>query len=163
MNAISAPWRMDYIKSEKTSDCVLCVGEGSTCQAYILKKGAHALAMMNLYPYSTGHIMVVPHRHVGLMEDLTKEERSDISDLTVLCVKVLKRAMNPEGFNIGINLGSAAGAGVAEHLHVHIVPRWSGDTNFMSTVGDVRVIPQDVAKTWEILVSHFNQVDGEES
>lgn len=161
MNAISAPWRMDYIKSEKSGGCVLCVDD-SSCKDFVLKRGAHAFAMMNLYPYTTGHIMVIPIRHVGLMEALRPEEKAEIFDLVVLCIKVLKQTMKPDGFNIGMNLGLAGGAGVEDHLHVHIVPRWNGDTNFMSTVGEVRVIPEDVAETWETLKSHFHHVDEEE-
>jgi len=106
--------------------------------------------------------MVMPIRHVGLMEDLQPEEKAEIFDFVVLCVKVLKQAMKPEGFNIGMNLGPAAGAGVEDHLHVHIVPRWNGDTNFMSAVGEVRVISEDIAKTWETLKMHFHPAAEEE-
>lgn len=161
MEVISAPWRMAYVKSMKPQGCVLCLNDPS-CKSFVLKQGVYAFAMMNLYPYAVGHIMVMPIRHVGPLEDLTPEESAEISNLVVLCVKVLKKVIKPEGFNIGLNLGAAAGAGLEEHLHVHIVPRWNGDTNFMSTVGEVRVISEEVAKTWEKLRPHFNQVDGEE-
>jgi len=161
MQSISAPWRMEYIRSEKPESCVLCVNDDA-CKAMVLKRGQHAFVMMNRYPYSSGHLMVVPIRHIGSMEGLTAEEKLEIFEYVALSVKVLKEAMSPEGFNIGMNLGQAAGAGVDDHLHVHIVPRWNGDTNFMSVVGDVRVIPEDVEKTWEKLLTHFNQTGGEE-
>lgn len=161
MNAISAPWRMGYIKSEKPDGCVLCL-DNASCADYVLKKGVHAVAMMNLYPYTTGHIMVLPLRHIGLMESLNPEEKAEIFELVVVCVKLLKKVMKPDGFNIGMNLGLAGGAGVEDHLHVHIVPRWNGDTNFMTTVGEVRVIPEDVAKTCETLKAHLHHVGEEE-
>ncbi|MDD5170199.1 MAG: HIT domain-containing protein [Syntrophales bacterium] len=162
MDAISAPWRMQYIKGEKSGKCVLCANEDSKCKDYILKRGEKAFVMMNLYPYSTGHLMVIPLRHVGLVEELSTEERNELFDLVVTAVKVLKKVMKPDGLNIGINLGTAAGAGVEDHLHVHIVPRWNGDTNFMSVVGEVRVIPEDISKTQEMLMSYFDRADEEE-
>jgi ATP adenylyltransferase len=161
MKAISAPWRMQYVKGEKPNHCVLCVEEHAD-KAFILKKGNHAFIMMNLYPYTPGHLMVAPRRHVALMENLTAEEKLEIFDFVVLSVSLLKKAMAPEGFNIGMNLGKAAGAGVEDHLHVHIVPRWSGDTNFVNVVGEIRVIPEDIAKTWEKLMSHMKCIAGEE-
>ncbi len=161
MKAISAPWRMDYIKGEKPDGCVLCVEENSS-EDFVLKRGAHAFVMMNLYPYTSGHLMVIPVRHVAHMEDLRPEEKLEIFDFMVLSVKILKKIMTPDGFNIGMNLGLAAGAGVEDHLHVHIVPRWNGDTNFVSVVGEVRVIPEDVAKTWQKLMSYFGHTDEEE-
>lgn len=157
MDAISAPWRMGYITGEKPQSCVLC--DADCKEQFILKRGPHALIMLNLYPYTAGHIMVVPVRHIALMEDLTPDERRDIFDYCILSVQALKRAMAPQGFNIGMNLGLAAGAGVDDHLHVHIVPRWVGDTNFMTVVGEVRVIPEDIAETWKKLLPYF-QAEG---
>ena len=161
MQAIPAPWRMQYIKGGKQSGCVLCVDERKD-NALILKRGNHALIMMNMYPYASGHLMVAPVRHIGQMENLTSVEKMEIFDFVVFSVELLKKAMAPEGFNIGINLGKAAGAGVEDHLHIHVVPRWNGDTNFMSVVGEIRVIPEDIVKTWEMLVSHVKCTAGEE-
>ena len=161
MNAISAPWRMTYITGDKPAGCVLCDQENS-CREFMLQGKKYAYVMMNLYPYSTGHLMVVPVRHVGRLEDLSPEEKLEIFDLVVSSVAALKEAMKPDGLNIGMNLGRAAGAGVEDHLHVHIVPRWNGDTNFMSVVGEVRVIPEDVGQTWEKLKPYFRHADREE-
>jgi len=154
MDAIAAPWRMGYIAGEKPSGCVLCITDCD--RQFVLKEGPHALIMLNLYPYTAGHIMVVPRRHVSLLEQLTAEEKRDIFDYCILSVQVLKKVVKPQGFNIGMNLGAAAGAGVEDHLHVHIVPRWLGDTNFMTVLGEVRVIPEDVAVTWQKLKPHFD-------
>lgn len=162
MEALSAPWRMAYIRGEKPTGCVLCTGEEKACEEYIVKRGKTAFVMMNLYPYSSGHVMVVPCRHVACVEDLNREERAELFDLTILSVKVLKEALRPEGINVGLNLGEAAGAGVRDHLHIHVVPRWNGDTNFMSVVADVRVIPEDVSETRKKLASYFNRADEEE-
>jgi len=157
MEAISAPWRMAYIGGTKAEGCVLC-REDNTCENYMLRDGKHAFVLMNLYPYTTGHLMVAPTRHVGILEELRSEERTAIFDLVVFAVEALKRAIKPDGFNIGVNLGHAAGAGIEEHLHIHIVPRWNGDTNFMSVVGDVRVIPEDITKTRDKLLPYFKDV-----
>jgi ATP adenylyltransferase len=152
---------MAYITGEKTEGCVLCDRENA-CREFILREKKHAYVMMNLYPYTTGHIMVSPIRHVGRLEDLSPEEKRDIFDLVVSSVAALKAAIKPDGLNVGMNLGHAAGAGVEDHLHVHIVPRWNGDTNFMSVVGEVRVIPEDVSRTWEKLKPYFQTADREE-
>jgi len=153
---------MAYIQGEKPQGCVLCVPAEASAKAFVLHRGARAFVMMNLYPYTSGHLMVVPDRHVALLEELTPEERLEIFDLTTASVEVLKKAFHPEGINIGINLGPAAGAGVEDHVHVHIVPRWCGDTNFMSVIGDVRVIPEDIARTWGKLLPYFRDAFGEE-
>lgn len=123
----------------------------------LLWEGRHVFAMMNRYPYTGGHMMVIPVRHVGSIEDLTHRERAAMFDLLDICIRVLKEAMNPEGFNIGMNLGTAAGAGVDDHLHIHIIPRWSGDTNFMTVVGEVRIINEDLVKTWKKLMPLFKK------
>ncbi len=158
MKAIGAPWRMTYIRSEKRKDCVFCADTGKdACHDLRLWEGKDAFIMMNRYPYTSGHLMIIPHRHISLMEELTTEEQAEIFALTVLSVRVLKESLRPEGFNIGMNLGKAAGAGIDDHLHVHVVPRWIGDTNFVSVVGDIRVIPEDVVRTWELLLPFFQQ------
>lgn len=117
----------------------------------MLYRGTHSFALMNLYPYNNGHIMIAPYAHVPSLTNLEPEQLRDLFQLTQLCEHVLTQAIHPEGFNIGINLGKAAGAGVEEHLHVHIVPRWNGDTNYMTTISDMRVIPQGLEEMYDIL------------
>jgi len=158
MKAIGAPWRMTYIRSEKMENCVFCAdSENCTCRDLRLLEGEHAFIMMNRYPYTSGHVMIIPHRHLSRMEDLNEAERAEIFAMTVFAVHALKESIHPDGFNIGMNLGKAAGAGIDDHLHVHVVPRWHGDTNFVSVVGDVRVIPEDVLRTWEQLLPFFQK------
>jgi ATP adenylyltransferase len=156
MEKIYAPWRMAYIKSEKQAGCIFC-RDSIRSNDLVLFEGNTAFVMMNRYPYISGHLMIIPFRHISQMEDLLTEEKLEIFNLQDISVRVLKKAMNPDGFNIGMNLGKAAGAGVDDHIHVHIVPRWSGDTNFMSVVADVRVIPEDIYTTCEILLPHFKE------
>ncbi len=155
MDVIFAPWRMAYVcKSGRTEGCIFCRGS-SRSDDLMLREGKTAFVMMNRYPYTTGHLMVIPLRHIGTIAELTKEERAEIFDLLDLSTDILRQAMNPDGFNVGMNLGQAAGAGVGDHLHIHIVPRWGGDTNFMGVVGEVRVIPEDVAQTRARLLPLF--------
>ncbi|MEN6318991.1 MAG: HIT domain-containing protein [Syntrophaceae bacterium] len=145
---------MKFIKSERPDGCIFCKDSIRT-EDLVIFDGKTAFVMMNRYPYISGHLMIIPFRHISQMEDLIPEERLEIFNLQDIAVRVLKKVMNPDGFNIGMNLGKAAGAGVDDHIHVHVVPRWSGDTNFMSVVGDVRVIPEDIYKTCELLIPHF--------
>jgi len=156
MEKIYAPWRMEFIKSEKPAGCIFCK-DSIRCDDLVLFEGKTAFVMMNRYPYISGHLMIVPFRHISRLEDLLPEEKLEIFNLQDISVRVLKASIKPEGFNIGINLGKAAGAGIDDHIHVHIVPRWSGDTNFMSVVGNVRVIPEDIYKTCELLLPHFKK------
>ena len=146
MDTIFAPWRMAYIRSEKAAGCVLC-RDSLRGDELVVCEGNSAFIMMNRYPYTGGHLMIVPYRHLRSLEDLTTEERMELFAFQDLSVRVLMEAMKPEGFNIGMNLGKAAGAGIDDHLHIHVVPRWVGDTNFVSVIGEVRVIPEDVAGT----------------
>ena len=156
MKAIGAPWRMEYIRSEKVAGCVFCTDpESCTAAELLLLGGERSFITMNRYPYTTGHLMIIPYRHCSRIEDLAPEEKVEIFDYVTLSVKVLKEIIHPDGFNIGMNLGKAAGAGIDDHIHVHVVPRWNGDTNFVSVVGDVRVIPEDVVKTREQLLPYF--------
>ncbi|MDD5414241.1 MAG: HIT domain-containing protein [Smithellaceae bacterium] len=146
METMFAPWRMEYLVCEKQDGCVFCKCS-IRCDDYIVFEGKTCFVMLNRYPYVNGHLMIIPERHVGDIAELTSEERIEIFTLLDASIKVIKEAMNPQGFNIGMNLGKAAGAGIAEHAHVHVIPRWEGDTNFMSVVGHVRVIPEDLAIT----------------
>lgn len=151
-----APWRMEYLVCEKKEGCVFCKCS-TRCDDYIVFEGKTCFVMLNRYPYVNGHLMIITGRHLGGIEELTDEERKEIFALLDISVKVLKESMSPHGFNIGMNLGKAAGAGIAEHVHVHIIPRWEGDTNFMSVVGNVRVIPEDLATTAANLAPLFKK------
>jgi len=160
MERIFAPWRMAYIQSEKPSGCVLC-RDSLRLEGLVVCEGVTCFILVNRYPYTGGHLMVVPHRHLCRLGDMTDEERLEMMALADLAVRVLTETMKPEGFNIGMNLGKAAGAGIDDHLHLHVVPRWGGDTNFMSVIGDVRVIPEDVTGTAEQLRPVFRKLQQE--
>ena len=154
MKVIWAPWRMEYILSgQKESKCIFCPGDdrGTDAARLILDVGSRSLVMMNRFPYINGHLLVAPVRHVPDLHSLTEEEALDLLLLVQRSIEALKRTMNPEGFNVGLNLGRVAGAGVEQHLHFHIVPRWDGDTNYMTVLGDVRVIPEHIQETYEKL------------
>ncbi|RPJ06466.1 MAG: HIT domain-containing protein, partial [Deltaproteobacteria bacterium] len=140
MESLWAPWRMDYILGEKEKGCFFCrrPAEERDEENLILLRGREAFVMMNKFPYNNGHLMIVPNRHCVDMEDLTDGESSELFDLMKISVKVLKSALRPHGFNLGINIGTAGGAGEA-HLHFHIVPRWTGDTNFMPVIGETKI------------------------
>ena len=154
---IWAPWRMEYITGDKSGGCFLCrmFREKQDAKNHVLARGRTCAAVMNRYPYSTGHLMVAPYRHVADIVKLTRAESAEMMELTARCVAALRRAMNPQGFNIGINLGDAAGAGLKDHIHLHIVPRWIGDTNFMPVLADVKVMPQSLTDLWSILHREF--------
>ena len=161
MKPIWAPWRMDYILDEKrhcsSDECAFCVGDAVDFDAdrLVLWRGQHSFVIMNRFPYNNGHLLVAPYRHVADLCDLLDEENRELSEMICLCRDVLQEAMEPQGMNIGLNLGTAAGAGIADHLHWHLVPRWLGDTNFMPVLGETRVIPQHLAKTYEMLSEIF--------
>jgi ATP adenylyltransferase len=152
-----APWRMTYIMSTKEAGCIFCdkPRQQRDAENYILWRGNTAFVMLNRYPYNNGHLMVVPHAHVASLTELGAPQRAELIELTTVCEDVLQQALHPDGLNIGLNLGAAAGAGIAEHLHVHVVPRWEGDTNYMTVVGEIRVIPQHLDHTYTFLASHF--------
>jgi ATP adenylyltransferase len=158
METIWAPWRMQYILGAKPAGCVFCEKSQQRSQDqanFVLYRGQFAFVLMNIYPYNNGHLMIAPYPHVPSLTHLTPEQRNDVFALTQRCEAALAQAMRPEGFNIGLNLGKVAGAGIAEHLHVHVVPRWNGDTNYMSTLADVRVIPQRLEETYAALAAYF--------
>ena len=154
-----APWRMEYILSAKTPGCIFCdkPREQRDADNLILWRGRTAFVMMNRYPYNNGHLMIVPQAHAASLTQLATVQRAELCEMTALCEHVLQQAMHPDGFNIGLNLGTAAGAGIAEHLHVHMVPRWAGDTNYMTVVGEIRVIPQHLEHTYQLLLPYFQQ------
>jgi len=152
MKTLWAPWRIEYITGGKKEGCIFCdkPKEGNDKKNLILYKGETSFIIMNRYPYSNGHLMAVPYRHINNMSELDHKERLELMNLTTKCIEILK-VMNPDGFNIGMNLGTAGGAGVDDHLHFHIVPRWNGDTNFMPLIADVKVMPEYLEDTYETL------------
>jgi ATP adenylyltransferase len=150
MRKIWAPWRVEYIRSEKTKECIFCQkpAENKDTQNYILFRGKTSFVILNNYPYNSGHLMVAPFRHLASLDDLTDEELFEHFDLVRQSARAIKEAYKPEGFNIGMNLGRVAGAGVEGHVHTHIVPRWNGDTNFMPVLSDTKVIPEALASSY---------------
>lgn len=146
MKTLWAPWRIDYILSEKDKGCVLCEAP-KRHDELIVCTGSTCYAIMNRYPYTTGHTMITPYRHVSDICELTGEESSEMMALAGRIVKACRESLKPDGFNLGFNLGEVAGAGIADHLHLHVVPRWKGDTNFMPVLGDVRIISEHILKT----------------
>lgn len=157
MKRIWAPWRMKYILQPKQKGCLFCLKakEKNDRKHYILYRGDRSFCIMNLYPYNNGHLMVAPYRHVRSLESLTDQEICDMLLVAKKGVKALKRAFKPEGFNMGINIGRIAGAGVVGHLHMHIVPRWKGDTNFMPILSDTKLVSQGLNKTYDTLKEHI--------
>ena len=158
MKTLWAPWRMDYILSdEKQEGCIFCPGDDRAGdeERLILYVGQLSMVMMNRYPYINGHLLVAPDRHVPELAKLGDKEVLDLMGTVRKTIDVLKEIMSPEGFNVGLNLGRVAGAGVEDHMHFHIVPRWNGDTNFMTVFGEVRVIPEHIEETYRKLKPHF--------
>ncbi len=154
-----APWRIKFIRGPKDGSCFLCGNEREKEPeaALVIHRGKSCFVILNRYPYNSGHLLVAPYRHVGDLTLLTSEERSEIFDLCVAGELALRSAMNPTGFNVGFNLGSAAGAGVAEHIHLHIVPRWNGDNNFMPVLADIRCVPEALEDTAALLRKHWGK------
>lgn len=150
MKRLWSPWRMAYLTEERPQGCIFCIGAAQDRdeENLIVCRGEQALIMLNRYPYNAGHLMVIPYAHVASVEDLPTETLTEMMLLVNRSLAALRRAMSPEAFNIGANLGHAAGAGIADHVHMHIVPRWEGDTNFMPVFADVRVIPEFLADTY---------------
>jgi ATP adenylyltransferase len=157
MEILWAPWRMEYILSDKPEGCIFCkcLSSSDHKQNFLLYFSQHCFVVLNRFPYNNGHLMVVPNRHISEIEELTSEELSDLMQTIKLCVIVLKKALFPHGFNIGANLGKTAGAGIVDHLHFHIVPRWEGDTNYMPVIGNTKVMPEVLEKTYEKLLPFF--------
>jgi len=162
MRVLWAPWRMEYILSnEKEGGCIFCPGDDRSHDEarLFIHVGKSTLVMMNRFPYNNGHLLVAPIRHVPGLEHLTQEETLDLMTMVRKGIEALKNEMHPEGFNVGLNLGKVAGAGMAEHMHFHIVPRWNGDTNLMTILGDVRVIPEHINETYRKLLPYFNKAN----
>jgi ATP adenylyltransferase len=151
---------MEYMTKadDDGEECIFCdhLAEDDDESARILHRGPAAFVILNAFPYNTGHLMIAPRRHVGELEDTRADERRELMDLTSSAVEIIRAAMDPHGFNIGINLGQVAGAGIPGHLHIHVVPRWAGDTNFMPVVGQTKVLPEMLADTYAKLRPGFN-------
>ena len=147
-------------EAAKPEGCIFCEKplEGDDRAAYIVHRGTHAFVLLNAYPYNNGHLMVAPFAHLAALEELPPETLHEIMDLAQLCSRALKIAFSPNGINAGFNLGAAAGAGIADHMHMHMVPRWSGDTNFMPVLTDVRVIPQSLDESYRVLSEAFAEL-----
>jgi len=160
MDILWSPWRMRYILGPKPDECVFCLPEGTEedRERLVLHRGRTAFVIMNKFPYNSGHLLVVPFRHTAEFCSLTKEESSEIFALGQLCVTVLEKVSSPQGFNLGFNLGSAAGAGVKGHLHLHVVPRWNGDSSFIAVLDEVRTIPESLEDAWNRLKPTFDEL-----
>ena len=164
MDRLWSPWRYDYIKSGSNEPagqpnaCVFCSlqqNPADDAHNFIVHRAAHNFIVLNLYPYISGHLLIVPYAHLGELDAAPKETTDELMDLTKRCQTILREAYQPHGFNLGMNLGRSAGAGVADHIHLHIMPRWTGDANFMSTIGETRVIPEDLTETYRKLHGKF--------
>ncbi|MBE0428479.1 MAG: HIT domain-containing protein [Thermoleophilia bacterium] len=154
---IWAPWRIEYILGEREKTCLFCrvIEETDDQKNLVLYRGRRAFVIMNLYPYNPGHLMIAPYEHVSELELLDPEAAAEVMSLTQECIRVLKKTMKPDALNAGINLGEIAGSSIKEHLHMHIVPRWQGDNNFMPVIADMRVIPQALSETYRFLEPQF--------
>ncbi|MDY6790560.1 MAG: HIT domain-containing protein [Thermodesulfobacteriota bacterium] len=158
MKTVWAPWRIEYILSDKEEGCIFCDALAEKDELTLFK-GDITMAMMNKYPYINGHILVAPVRHLSALDQLNSEEMQSLLITVEKSVGIIKKVMNPDGFNVGLNLGKVAGAGVEEHLHFHIVPRWFGDTNALTVFADVRVIPEHLQTTYNNLKVHFDRLE----
>jgi len=163
MDKLWAPWRVKYITKiiKGSKGCVFCniLKDKKDRKNYIVSRKKHAYAVLNLYPYNNGHMLIVPNRHVFDLSDLTKEEREGLMDLLELIKRLLDKIMKPQGYNIGINLGKAAGAGFPEHLHIHLVPRWTGDVNFMPVTGHTKVISQSLRSLHDLISKEYRKAE----
>jgi ATP adenylyltransferase len=160
MKYLWSPWRMTYIeKHEKESGCVFCSAQARADgpENLIAFRGKDAYVILNLFPYTSGHLMVVPFEHKPSIEDLDVKTRTEMMELVSKCMNILRKLYNPHGFNMGANIGEAAGAGVLGHVHIHVVPRWNGDTNFMTTLGSARVLPEFLEDTYKRVKEAFEK------
>jgi ATP adenylyltransferase len=148
-----APWRIDYITGPKPESCIFCAASAGSddAMAHVVDRGEHCLTLLNAFPYAAGHVMIAPHRHVGDLEACQPDELADLMALSQRAIRALRQVASPDGFNVGLNLGKVAGAGFDDHLHLHVVPRWNGDTNFMPLLADTHVVPQALDATRTVL------------
>lgn len=154
MERLWAPWRMKYIEEgSKIEGCIFCIfpAEQDDRKNLILYRGEHSFIMLNSFPYNPGHLMVAPYKHTADLYELTDEELLDVNHLARFSVRLLSATVQPDGFNLGVNLGRTAGAGIVDHVHWHVVPRWNGDTNFMPVIGETKVLPESLEATYDKL------------
>jgi ATP adenylyltransferase len=153
-----APWRLDYIQGPKPDECIFCAkpAAGDDAAAHIVARGERCFVMLNTYPYNNGHLMISPYEHVSSIEELDDEVLLELMRLTQRSLRAVRDAYSPEGFNIGVNEGKVAGAGFDDHVHLHVVPRWAADTNFMPVIGSTRVLPQSLDDSYETLSRLFD-------
>ncbi len=161
MESLWAPWREKFILCEKEPGCFLCrtARENQDRKNLILYRGEKSFVILNRYPYNSGHLMVAPYRHVGQLEKLRDQELTELLKISQLCVKVLKSAIKPHGINLGMNLGKVSGAGVGDHIHLHIVPRWQGDTNFMPILAGTKVVSVGLSNTYRRLKAEWRKIE----
>jgi ATP adenylyltransferase len=159
MDRLWAPWRLEYIQGPEDDCCIFCIDEdpAEDQSRLIVVRGEYSYVIMNRYPYSNGHLMVSPYRHLSDLADMGDHEILEIHQLSVQSQKVLRGVCAAQGFNIGWNIGQASGAGIVDHVHMHIVPRWTGDSNFMPVLAGTRVIPQHIERTYSLLVKAFSE------
>ncbi len=160
-----APWRLEYILGKKQPGCIFCPeyhGQSDE-ERLILYRSGLVMVMMNKFPYNNGHLLVGPWRHISTLDELTADEERDLMDWVKRSTRVLKKVICPDGFNIGLNIGREAGAGYAEHIHFHIVPRWRGDTNFMAVLDEVRSIPEHLKQSYSKLLPYFRKESADEA
>ncbi len=153
LNNIFTPWRLTFILGKKPEKCVFCKAteDGEDGRDFVLYRGKTALVMLNRYPYSTGHLLIIPYAHKADLEELSEEELCEMTRLAKMFAGVLKKTLNPDGYNVGMNIGKVAGAGIADHVHLHVVPRWDGDTNFMPVLANVKIQPTDLEAVYKTL------------
>lgn len=158
-----APWRIEYVLQEQSEECIFCSKASPDIddrEALVVSRGQHSFVIMNLYPYNNAHLMVSPYQHTADLSDIPDETHLEMVHFVEQWIQVLKASMNPEGYNIGANFGKVAGAGVEDHYHLHIVPRWSGDTNFMPVLGHTKVLVEGLEETWEKLTGKYSEMFG---
>ncbi len=164
MEHIWAPWRLDYVVAEKSDNCILCQKRDAPDDDVVnlvLYRGSHNYVLLNTFPYNSGHVMVVPYRHVSNLTKLSDNEAGELMQIAQWCVQALQETLVTEGINLGMNIGQPAGAGIEDHIHLHIVPRWSGDTNYMTTVADTRIVPQSLEDSARQLRPVIQQIAGD--
>jgi ATP adenylyltransferase len=164
MEQLYTPWRREYVtagESKKIEGCVFCAtfkdDVAGDRKNYLIYRGKATFVIMNIYPYNIGHLMILPHEHVSTLVDMSSEAQKEMMQLAAYFTNLLSKLMNSDGFNLGINVGRAAGAGIEDHLHMHLVPRWNGDSNFMSVIANTRVLPETLDDTYERIVNALKQ------
>jgi len=160
LDRLWSPWRLQYVTSTGDAHgCVFCEAPSAQeSESLVVHRGRECYVILNLFPYNSGHLMVVPNRHIGTLAAASHDERCEMMDLTRMAEEALTEAYRPQGLNVWMNLGRSAGAGIVDHIHIHIVPRWNGDTNFMTVVGEVRVLPEDILQSAQRLREAFRRL-----